>query len=237
MPHVAACVLHAKIPGSDHAALALSIRAPSLPPAAGYLLRGNLTDGRHEQDLARSDWKLNPVIFNVLNSQFGPFCIDLFASSTNSQLPRYVTRFPDNGAYATDAFSFDWSFLTVGGGVLYANPPWCELSRVLAHFSRSTIEPQCQLVLIAPVWTDAEWWHDIIELSWRTPLLLPSKRDLFLPGFNQNRHGVGYPNWDPPRSSCPYIEMKHSNGTMTCRHGQRSTTLVAPIPTIPTQTH
>ena len=39
------------------------------------------------------DWMLNPATFNWLNSFWGPYTVDRFASATNAQLPRFNSRF------------------------------------------------------------------------------------------------------------------------------------------------
>ena len=72
-------------------------------------------ESRHMKD--RSDWKLNPKVFDQINRQWGPLEIDLFASRLTYQLPRYFSWRPDPHAEATDAFTQDWS-KTRG----YANP-------------------------------------------------------------------------------------------------------------------
>ena len=56
----------------------------------------------------RSDWRLNPLIFQRILVHF-PVCnIDLFASCLFFQLPQYFSWRPDPLAKVTDAFLQDW---------------------------------------------------------------------------------------------------------------------------------
>lgn len=69
----------------------------------------------------RSDWKLNPQIFQIIQEKWGPLEVDLFASRLTTQLERFFSWRPDPEAEALDAFNLDWSALQ---GRSYANPPW-----------------------------------------------------------------------------------------------------------------
>lgn len=53
----------------------------------------------------RTDWKLNPAIYNRINHTFGPLEVDLFASRLTYQLPWYFSWRPDPLAEATIPFS------------------------------------------------------------------------------------------------------------------------------------
>ena len=56
------------------------------------------------------DWQLNPQVFlMLLNKEWGPFTIDRFASSSNTQLIRFNSRFWCTEAEAVDTFTQDWS--------------------------------------------------------------------------------------------------------------------------------
>jgi len=52
----------------------------------------------------RTDWKLNPVIFQKIDQEFGPLEIDLFTTRLTTQCPHYFSWQPDPYAMATDAF-------------------------------------------------------------------------------------------------------------------------------------
>ena len=64
------------------------------------------------------EWQLDPKVFKVINDQFGPFQIDLFATRINKQCPMYFAWKPDPDALAIDALSHEWDFNS-----MYAFPP------------------------------------------------------------------------------------------------------------------
>jgi len=66
------------------------------------------------------DYSLNPAIFDYLNSIWGPYTIDRFASAHNAHLKRYNSRYGAPGSEAIDAFTCDWAGETTGGSHLYA---------------------------------------------------------------------------------------------------------------------
>ena len=55
------------------------------------------------------DWQLNPKLFQILDSKWGPHSLDRFASPYNTQLARFNSRSRSPGAEAIDAFTLDWS--------------------------------------------------------------------------------------------------------------------------------
>ena len=182
--------------GSDHVPVTCTFSdPPPCPPHRAFIVRGNILDSDRESHLRRSDWKLHPVAFSYIQQLWGPFSVDLFATAVNAQLPRFVTRFPCPSALATDAFHHPWStFQQVGGSTLplYANPPWIEIPHVLEKIEAERV----QLVLIAPIWTDAPWWQDLLGMTRCTPIRLAHTPHLFLPGYLGNTKPVGPPNWE-----------------------------------------
>jgi hypothetical protein len=61
---------------------------------------------RHRGD--RSEWKLNPSVFQLIDARFGAHLVDLMASRTNSQLPVYFSQWGDPSAAGKDVFKQDW---------------------------------------------------------------------------------------------------------------------------------
>jgi len=96
----------------------------------------------------RSDWKLNPVWWRLLDDEWGPHSIDLFASQLNRQLPRYYSWMYDVEAEATDAFRQSWA--NENG---YANPPFNLIGQVL----QKVIRDQAKITIVVPVWKPASW--------------------------------------------------------------------------------
>jgi hypothetical protein len=87
--------------------------------------------------------------------------LDLFASSWNAQLPIFVSRFPQPGAWSTDALSLNWKDLAG-----YCFPP----------FNMKVRLDQAEIVLLAPYWPSQCWFPSLMELATDIPLLLlPSK--------------------------------------------------------------
>ena len=56
-----------------------------------------------------SEWTLNRDVFHQITQRLYRPKVDLFATRVNHRLPLYVSRYPDPGAMATDAFLCNWS--------------------------------------------------------------------------------------------------------------------------------
>ena len=111
----------------------------------------------------RSDWMLNPTIFERISRRFPDLEVDLFATRLTSQLARFYSWRPDPMAEATDALLQDWR--SVRG---YANPPWNLVGRVLARVEEQTAD----LVLVAPVWPSQPWYPKLLGLLKAPPLTI-----------------------------------------------------------------
>jgi hypothetical protein len=134
----------------------------------------------------RTDWMLNKSIFRRIQRLFGPFTVDLFATRLNALLPRYVSRHPDPGAIAADAFTMD---LRNENG--YANPPFNLIGRLLAMVKRQ----RATLTIVLPAWEAQPWWPLLAEMLVQPPVLLPRRLDTFLPGHLGNELPMGPPRW------------------------------------------
>ena len=113
----------------------------------------------------RTDWKLNPVIFQQINQLFGPLVVDLFAMRLIVQCPLYFSWWPDPSATATDAFLQSWTGLKA-----YANHPWNLIGRVLAQVQSQ----QSKIVLVAPVWRAQPWFPMLLGILIDYPRQMPS---------------------------------------------------------------
>lgn len=127
----------------------------------------------------RSDWKLNPRIFNRIQQIFGQMSIDLFASRLNHQLPSYFSLQPDHRALATDAFAQSWK-----KGLVFANPPIILLTRTL----QKIILEKAEAVIIAPWWPTQPWFPLLRRLAVQPPRWLPAELQTFLPGTHRPPH-------------------------------------------------
>lgn len=81
----------------------------------------------------RTEWELNPKVFEEITSRLGEPTIDLFASYLNSKLPCYYSWKSDPRASHIDAFTISWH-----GPLMYCFPPFSLLGRCL--------HPKLQLV-------------------------------------------------------------------------------------------
>ncbi|XP_065902413.1 uncharacterized protein [Dysidea avara] len=141
----------------------IHITAVHLPGALN-----TIADTESREMLDRTDWKLNPVIFQKITTLYGPLDMDLFASRLSTQCPHYFSWRPDPYALATDAFLQDWTAMKC-----YANPPWNLVGRVLAQVQSQ----QTQVVLVAPVWKAQPWFPTLLNMLIDHPrLIIPTPR-------------------------------------------------------------
>ena len=75
------------------------------------------------------DWGIHTRIFRLLNSTYGPFTIDVYASNVTKKLPRFYSKYWCGGTLGVDGLAFDW-----GGEVCWWVPPpltwWLTLSHM-----------------------------------------------------------------------------------------------------------
>ena len=117
------------------------------------------------------EWMLDPMIFQVINSLWGPLQVDLFASRITKQLPRFFSWKPDPLAEAVDAFKQTWMGFTG-----YANPPWGLIGRCVQY----TLQQGATIVLITPLWPGQPWYPTLFPLLLDNPRLLPLSPDLLM---------------------------------------------------------
>ena len=72
------------------------------------------------------DWYLHPYAFTHVETAWGPFDCDVFASDINHRCPKFFTKFASPGSAGIDAFAQDWS-----RDFLWVNPPFGAIGRVL----------------------------------------------------------------------------------------------------------
>ena len=132
-------------------------------------------ESRHLHD--SSDWRLKRQIFLDLESQLGPFSIDLFASRTNAQLESYCSWKPDPYAVAVDALTIPWT-----KHFPYLFPPFALISRCLDKIRRE----QTSAVLIAPLWPNLVWFPLLLESLVDLPILLPPTHDILMSQNGKN---------------------------------------------------
>ena len=131
----------------------------------------------------KTEWKLNPLVFQRIVQQFIKPDIDLFASRLNFQLKPFVSWRPDPLAKCIDAFTFDWAH-----EVFYAFPPFSILPQVLKKIEYDGAKG----ILIVPNWTTQVWFPLLSRLLLAEPLHLEWRDDLLTLPFQEGLHPLGH---------------------------------------------
>lgn len=110
-------------------------------------------------------WSLSRSTFSFFLSRAKSACLpmpnlDAFADAHNNLLPLFISRFFEPTSVGTDFFTSD----AVAGKVLWCNPPWYLMSRVLGSFSVRKLRGY----ILAPVWLHAQWYPVFLrEARWK----------------------------------------------------------------------
>ena len=111
-----------------------------------------------------TEWFLHTEIVRRIFRVWGTPEVDMFATRSNSHLPRFMSPIPEPRALAVDALSQDWQ-----GRSMYMFPPFPLLSKVIQKL-RST--QAAKVVLIASWWPSQSWFPHLPRLC---VLSLPSR--------------------------------------------------------------
>lgn len=141
----------------------ISLRAVYLPGSLNFI-----ADQESRMSPDSSDWRLSPVLFSKLASRW-EMRVDLFASSWNNQVDKFVSWRPQPGAWRVNAFTFPWRDLQG-----YVFPPFSLIKDCLFEIRQE----EAEVVLIAPPWTGQPWFPILLELASDVPLILPQTKDL-----------------------------------------------------------
>ena len=144
----------------------ITLRAEHIP---GCL--NTIADRESRDKPDSSDWHLNQQSFRILMRDLGQCTIDLFASRTNHQLPRFYIYKPDPEAEAIDALIQPWA-----GEIGYAFPPF----NLVAKCLRKVIHEAATITLVCPVWPTQPWYAQLLQLVVATPILLPTTAGLLI---------------------------------------------------------
>ncbi len=146
----------------------------------------NLADAA-SRHLDRDDYKLSPTMFEVLSDAFGPFDVDLFASTLNAQLPHFYSATRCPGTAGVDALMQCWK-----GMKCYGNPPFG--SDMLLQVVQKVRLEQAEVVLVVPDWPGQAWHQELLLLAdrvWRLPTGVP----LFASGLRGGEVLAPPPTW------------------------------------------
>ncbi|MCG7879115.1 MAG: reverse transcriptase domain-containing protein [Candidatus Thiodiazotropha endolucinida] len=130
-----------------------------------------------------TEWQLKRDIFLRLSNQCFIPDIDLFASRLNYQVQRFVTWFPQPGAYKVDAFSFCWT-----GYLPYIFAPFNVIGKVLNKIVEDKVY---KALLVVPNWPSQTWFPLLLSLLSHFPVRLPRHRDLLTLPHNGQFHPMG----------------------------------------------
>ena len=137
------------------------------------------------RELDTEDWRLNPLVFQELDREFGPHTVDRFASVTSAQLPRYNSRWRDPFTEGVDSLHLDWS-----GENNYANPPWT----LLPQLAQKLREEPVPCTIVCPHWVGAPWFQQLRDMA-STMWVYPPAYSFFLPSRLGASAPVGPAGW------------------------------------------
>ena len=103
------------------------------------------------------DWSINTSVFQMLNSTWGPYTVDRFASYYNSQLAIYNSKYSSPGSSGVDAFSQDWSS---------SNNWLCPPVHLIVATVKKLKVSRGKGTLIIPEWPSGLFWRIYILLPW-----------------------------------------------------------------------
>ena len=117
-----------------------------------------------------TEWSLHPEIMKRIFRVWGTPEVDMFATLSNSHLPRFMSPVPEPRALAVDALSQDWQ-----GRSMYMFPPFPLLSKVVQKLRSTHV---AEVILVAPWWPSQPWFPLLLRLCVEHPLILPYRQDL-----------------------------------------------------------
>lgn len=117
-----------------------------------------------------TEWKLKTLVFQRICKQCFTPDIDLFASRLNAQLDRFVSWYPEPGAYCSNAFSFSWHNFSP-----YIFAPFSLIANVVNKILADEVE---KAILIIPYWKSQSWFPLVLSNLISYPIRLPRHRDL-----------------------------------------------------------
>lgn len=117
-----------------------------------------------------TEWMLKRDIFIRLCKHFFLPDIDLFASTLNKQLGKFVTWFPEPEAFHTDAFTLSWKEFSP-----YVFPPFNLLGKVVNKIIQDEVD---KAIIIFPHWKSQAYFSLILSALIDYPVRLPRHQDL-----------------------------------------------------------
>jgi Reverse transcriptase (RNA-dependent DNA polymerase)/DNA N-6-adenine-methyltransferase (Dam) len=135
----------------------------------------------------RDDYSLCPSAFAAISRMYGPFDVDLFASSNNAQLTKFFSATRCPGTAGVDALLQSWR-----GMRCYANPPYS--AEVLLQVVQKVRLEKVDVTLVVPDWPGQAWHQELLMLAdsvWALPRGIP----LFASGQRGSKVFAPAPRW------------------------------------------
>ena len=104
------------------------------------------------KEVDQDDWSVDPKFWAVIQSRFGPFTCDMFASGATALLETFCALYWCPGVSYVDCFSGSWS-----GGNLWWHPNPGVLGNVLRKVKRDRARGS----ILLPIWPGALWWREL----------------------------------------------------------------------------
>ncbi len=121
---------------------------------------------RKGKDVA--DWTLHHHILQGIQKRLGFYpTLDGCATARNCRFNKFISRWDQPGAFLTDFFNLDQ--ISLGIELLYINPPWSIIARILHHLRLHRL----RALIVLPMWTTKEWWPNFLQMATSKILLLP----------------------------------------------------------------
>jgi hypothetical protein len=104
------------------------------------------------------EWRLCRTLFEQMESTYGPYTVDRFASRNTALCPRFNSLWVDPLAEGqVNAFSNQWE-----GEVNWIHPPISLLDDVALKLRAHP----CVATVVAPDWPSYSWHRELYEMSW-----------------------------------------------------------------------
>ena len=134
----------------------------------------NKADAPASRHVDRDDYKLCAEQFRAIEARFGPFDVDLFASTANAQCSKFFSATRCPGTAGVDALLQCWS-----GMKCYGNPPFS--AEVMLQVVQKVRMDRADVVLVVPNWPGQAWFQELMFLP-VTVMHLPAGIPLFASG-------------------------------------------------------
>ncbi|XP_068994070.1 uncharacterized protein [Neodiprion pinetum] len=168
---------------------------------ASYISSRDNKDADEESRVKQNEteWELASWAYNQVDTTFGKFDIDLFASNVNAKCRKFVSWHRDPEACAVDAFTIPWTNL-----YFYAFPPFAVILRTI----KKIIAEKANGVLVVPFWPTQSWYPLFQKL-----FAITSVANLAFPGCREVI-GQAFVMTGVPQESVPVVMASLSEGTI-----------------------